>query len=240
MRISSALFIAFALAFLFTASSCKKEKQVTCTLSSVNLSGQVIYLEYDANGFETKRTDSATHNYQAGTVSGNILTVQNYTGAGVPTGTPKRYVLNTNGTIAQSIDVDTLFYTYNADGYLTRYTRGSGANLNQSNDFTIENGNPIYVIQRDGTGHITYTTHITYNDKPNKAHLNLVYNLLSDARYGKASANLIDKVENSDGTALSTSNIVSEYNDNGYPVLFNILRQPGNSNDILYFGYSCN
>ncbi len=241
MKLFNTLVCLFLVAVLFTASSCKKDKQISCMVKTVRAGSNTFIFEFDASGYETKRTDSATGDYDLTTVSGNLLARQSYNSGGVANGSPHYSVINSAGLIIQGIESDTTFITYDSNGQITKTTKGSGANVTGWTDYTNENGNVITSVQHNASGSITHSTTVDYyTDKPNKSNLSLIYSFLSDARSGKATKNLIKKVTNSDGTAVNESIVTYTIDGNGYVTDFTILEQPANTLMTISITYNCN
>ena len=241
MKLLHTLALVAVTTVVLTIASCKKDKQVSCTISALRTPSSTYYFEYDAAGDLTKRTDSATGIYYTYTVNGNLLTRQNYTSAGVPNGSPRYCVVNAAGLVIQDVALDTTFIDYNSDGQMSKTTKGSGTNVAGWTTYTYENGNLITSIEYDALGVILNTISIDYyTDKPNKSNINFIYSFLADARYGKTTKNLIKEVSNSDGTAIRTTSLSYNFDGNGYVTDFSILTQPDNTYQSVAIGYSCN
>ncbi len=241
VKIFNTIVSLLAVALLFTTASCKKDKQLNCSMKSLSVSGHTTLYEFDASGYETKRTDSTTGTYNISTASGSLLTKQNYNAAGVATGSPKYFVINPEGLILQEINIDTTFLTYNSEGQMTKSTTGSGANITGWTIYTWADENVTSTVTYDGAGSITHTTSIDYyTDKTNKGNINFIYRFITDARYGKTTKNLIKQVGNSDGTSVSITNVTYTFDSDGYLTNFSLLQQPANTLMSADLSYGCN
>lgn len=243
MKIFNITFYLIAAAFLFTATSCKKDKatEVSCTVKSVRSISSTALIEYDASGFITTKTDSASGTYTLYTTNDTLLTQQGYTATGATSGSPHYYIINAEGLIVESIGSDTTFYTYNSNEQLIKATTGSGANLTGWTINTFAEDNLATSVVYDALGNITRTVNIDYyTDMENKGNLNFIYSYFSDNRYGKSTKNLIRKVQTSNGGTIKYNTLSYNLDANGYVTDFNLLTQPDNTYISVALGYSCN
>ena len=231
-----------ATAFLFTATSCKKDKttEVSCTIKSIRTPTSTVLLEYDASGFISTITDSASGTYSLHTASGTQLTAQSYTAADIPSGSPHQYIINSAGLIVLDIGFDSTFYTYNTNGQMIKQTTGAGTNITTA--FTYEDDNVSAAVQYDGSGNIIHTINYDYyTNQENKSGLNFLVGFLADSRYGKPSKNLLRQVQSSNGGAtIKYTNFSYDLDANGYITGYNQLNQPDNTYASVALSYNCN
>lgn len=203
--------------------ACKKDnpavKEIGCQLSSLGFGSFTLQMNYNADGGIARvgllNKDTALEYYTYTYTPGKVMEL-GYSAKGqlFSTGT---YTLGSNGYASLGVLVyedgmDSTYYTYNSDGYLTSARKVSYSNNNGTyvwsatlaSTYTIENGNKVKETNTNKGTDVNYTSALTYEyyaDKPGYDGLYSEYTFL-----GKHNASLLKKTTNVyNGTESSTA-----------------------------------
>jgi hypothetical protein len=236
MKSTIQYFSVVLLIFLFVFSCKKKDDEVivsdaVCTVTETNSEGQKL----NSYTFTNKRL-SSTSFYRYGvlehtrkfTYNSDLVIEQFYSAAGVASSaTPNKYLLNQNGLAyiatkhyaSDSERIDSIFYTYDGLGYLTKEV------YNEYHDYS----DPVKKTKTSITYNYTYTggnlTSKTFNIPGDKHVQTFEYYSDLDDKYVEIEPSFLGK---------RSINLVKKDKENIYDATTNILRGEASSNDYSY------
>ncbi len=225
---------------LVSQNSCKKETTPTqfCKATKWSIGSQSIAYIYDASGFIKKAT-GLDGSYSDYTQSGNLLTRQSYSSAGLPTGTITLTVNDAGYVIFDASNPDTMLYKYNSEGQLSEFVRRQ--DTVKSRVVISYNGGDIQnIIEYKADSTIKSTkVYEYYTDRENNTNLNISYDLI-DSRFGKPAKHFVKRITTgTSSNTLSYTYLTYTFDDRGSATKVQIVNQPDNYVTDITFDYSC-